>query len=499
MAIKVMLDAGHGGVNPNNDGKKEPGIVANGYYECALTLQTAKLIKAKLEQTYDVEVLMTRTSDEYITLADRGKLAKDKQVDLFVSIHYNGFNTEASGYEDYVHTKANEKNVYIQQVIHEEIARYVTMNGIFDRGSKKEDFQVLRDTYETLPSILLEGLFIDNAKDVSKLSNIDYLDGYAEAVANGIAKALKLIKLTEQTSEFSVDVNGLLVGQYPTIKQATDKVVSLYSEGNTSDFGIVAKKSLPKPTVQKQKKVDFVGKSKGDGDKTREIWFTGDFSNDQISENIPNEVNSGYEGVSKKNDGKCLGLELDGVVGKQIQFEFAFDLSDLGTREEIAKKLSKVTFKVTPGETLDFMCKVYNPVSLTYKTLGTYSSGYTYEVYGNDYLNVRKTPEATGQWVGKLLLGDKVTVLGIDEYGWATIKFNGGMAYCSSTYLKKVGNTSDTFPKTELTYSISSDLLQYLSPNGILRFGIMSVDKTRGQIPVYVEVDHVELIVDYME
>lgn len=496
MARIIMLDPGHGGVNVDNNGKKEPGIVANGLYECMLTLTTAKKVKEYLEKRYDVQVILTRTDDTYLDLGARGKLALNTAgVELFVSIHYNGFNSLASGYEDYVHTNANAKNIAIQQAIHTEVANYVKSKGIEDRGMKKEDFQVLRDTYSIIPSILLEGLFIDSQDDLKKIVDLTYLDGYCLAVCEGIAKAMGLTKLNAQTSDFGVEVENNLVAQYSTLAEAQTKVTQLYNGGNTSEFKIVAKRKLPLPTVQKTREFNFVGKSLSDGDKTRAIWYTGDFSEDKIPEDILSEVNSGYAGVSKK-DGETMSLEVDGVVGKQIQFEFDFDLSELGSREDILRKLKKLDFYVTPGNDLDFDVKIYNPINKSFVKLGTCSSGATYKVVDSDFLNVRQEPSVDGALLGKLYLSNTVTVLAIDEYGWAKIKFNGGLAYCSSAYLKYVSGSMNVADKV---FSVSTDLLNYISPNGYARFNIVSTQKSVGQIPLKISVDYAKMVMTYME
>ena len=76
----VVLDPGHGGVDTGAAGNKdavEKNIVADFAHDLA----------AKLEASGKVRVLLTRTSDVFVALGDRVKIAEDAHADLFVSIH----------------------------------------------------------------------------------------------------------------------------------------------------------------------------------------------------------------------------------------------------------------------------------------------------------------------------------------------------------------------------------------------------------------------------
>jgi N-acetylmuramoyl-L-alanine amidase len=53
---------------------------------------------------------MTRSGDVNLTLADRAKVARTNRADLFLSIHFNGFNKSARGVEAFVRTAATNVN-----------------------------------------------------------------------------------------------------------------------------------------------------------------------------------------------------------------------------------------------------------------------------------------------------------------------------------------------------------------------------------------------------
>ena len=80
----VVLDAGHGGVDPG-------AITPNGYYEKDIVLAVALKTRDRLEQTGKFRVIMTRDTDIYIPLRERVQIAQDAGADLFISLHADSF------------------------------------------------------------------------------------------------------------------------------------------------------------------------------------------------------------------------------------------------------------------------------------------------------------------------------------------------------------------------------------------------------------------------
>jgi N-acetylmuramoyl-L-alanine amidase len=76
----VVLDPGHGGIDT---GTKGP----NGEMEKDIVLQLAERLRQRIEQTGKYRVLMTRTDDTFVPLADRVRFARNANASLFVSIH----------------------------------------------------------------------------------------------------------------------------------------------------------------------------------------------------------------------------------------------------------------------------------------------------------------------------------------------------------------------------------------------------------------------------
>ena len=90
----VVLDPGHGG--------KDPGAIGySGVYEKNITLAMAKELKTILEKE-GYKVYLTRSTDVFIPLRDRVKIARKHNADLFMSIHADSaVNRSAKGLSVY--------------------------------------------------------------------------------------------------------------------------------------------------------------------------------------------------------------------------------------------------------------------------------------------------------------------------------------------------------------------------------------------------------------
>jgi N-acetylmuramoyl-L-alanine amidase len=76
----VVLDPGHGGIDT---GTKAP----SGECEKDIVLDVALRLRERIEKSGKYRVLMTRSDDTFIPLADRVKIARNAGASLFVSIH----------------------------------------------------------------------------------------------------------------------------------------------------------------------------------------------------------------------------------------------------------------------------------------------------------------------------------------------------------------------------------------------------------------------------
>ncbi len=102
----VCIDAGHGGTDPGCVSKDKK------TYESRIALDIAKRLSGKIKADYnDVKVVMTRSTDTFITLGGRADVANKNNADLFISIHVNmASSTAANGYSIHVLGQSSQKN-----------------------------------------------------------------------------------------------------------------------------------------------------------------------------------------------------------------------------------------------------------------------------------------------------------------------------------------------------------------------------------------------------
>lgn len=80
----VVIDAGHGGVDPGAKG-------VSGAYEKHITLAMARQLRDALNRTGRYKVVLTRDRDVFIPLRERTSLARKAGADLFISLHADTF------------------------------------------------------------------------------------------------------------------------------------------------------------------------------------------------------------------------------------------------------------------------------------------------------------------------------------------------------------------------------------------------------------------------
>lgn len=181
MTKKIMIDPGHGG--------QDPGASGNGLIEKYVVFDIARRIKKYLDEHYEGHITkLTRTSYNTLTLTQRTNLANHWGADVFVSTHINAGG--GTGFESYIYNgRVSNNTVKLQNSVHSEV---IKETGIRDRGKKKANFAVLRQT--KMSALLTENLFIDTKEDADKLKQSSFLDKLAKAHAVGIANFLQLKK-----------------------------------------------------------------------------------------------------------------------------------------------------------------------------------------------------------------------------------------------------------------------------------------------------------------
>lgn len=188
--VKIAIDAGHG---INTPGKRTPADER----EWSFNTKVANAAIKYLNEYQDVTVIRLddSTGKTDVPLRDRTNKANREKADALVSCHHNA-NTGKwgnwTGTETYTHTKAFSESEVIAKIVHKHI---VKAYGLSNRGLKKANFHMLRET--NMPSILIEGGFMDSRIDIKKMRDTKVLDAAGKAVATGLAEHFKLKKKTQ--------------------------------------------------------------------------------------------------------------------------------------------------------------------------------------------------------------------------------------------------------------------------------------------------------------
>lgn len=175
MAYKIILDAGHGGM--------EPGAIYNGRNEkddaLRLTLAVGQILADN-----GVDVEYTRTTDAYDSPFQKAQKGNYSGADYFVSIHRNSspYPNTYSGVESLVYSKdgpAAEMAYNINQQLENVGFRNAGVN-------ERPGLVVLRRT--NLPAVLVEVGFLNTDYDNTFLD--ENFDAVAAAIADGILLTL---------------------------------------------------------------------------------------------------------------------------------------------------------------------------------------------------------------------------------------------------------------------------------------------------------------------
>jgi N-acetylmuramoyl-L-alanine amidase len=156
-----------------------------------LTLDVGKRVITKLRALGHevIECKPSKASNVRDSLIQRCNKANNNKVDVYVSIHFNSFNTLANGTEIFA---IGEQSRKIAKPVLDEIIKL----GFFNRGVKSgTHLFVLRNT--DMPSILVEGCFLDSQKDMG----IFEPESMANAIVKGLTGKLPSDKVNQMPDE----------------------------------------------------------------------------------------------------------------------------------------------------------------------------------------------------------------------------------------------------------------------------------------------------------
>jgi N-acetylmuramoyl-L-alanine amidase len=212
--ITVVLDPGHGGI--------DPGAMRDGQTEAALMLTFARELKEVLVRDGRFSVVLTRDDDVFVPLETRTSIARDAEADIFLSLHADALaEGEASGATIYTLDETatdaasaalaerhdrddllagidlSDQDDLVAEVLMD-MARTETaprtdrLAEAIVRAIKAAEIRMHRNPRQTggfsvlkspdIPSVLLELGFLSSARDFSRLVDPDWRARMAEAI-----------------------------------------------------------------------------------------------------------------------------------------------------------------------------------------------------------------------------------------------------------------------------------------------------------------------------
>ncbi|HLQ70618.1 MAG TPA: N-acetylmuramoyl-L-alanine amidase [Bacillota bacterium] len=168
----IMLDPGHGGIDPG-------AIGLNGEHEKDLALQFTRTIAEKLRNE-GATVLLTRSTNEFVSLEERMRINDAYMIDAFISFHFNA-STSPDGNGVSSHYYENGQDKYLAESLQAALTKYTNFN---NRGVRQNNYHVLREN--STVSTLVELGFLTNAYDLRTIKQSESPVNVAGAIAEGL-------------------------------------------------------------------------------------------------------------------------------------------------------------------------------------------------------------------------------------------------------------------------------------------------------------------------
>ena len=181
----IMLDPGHGGIDPG----AACAVKVTGFNnEKDINLSIAATVKELLEAE-GATVIMTRNGDDWRSYTQRNNAVRDRDPDMFISIHCDSSSTaSATGTSAYYYRAYSQplaKAVHDRLVDAYKTEIYKDNTEIkIDRGTNFYAFRVAR--VEECPAILIEYGFVSNIEECQTLQNAETREILAQATVDGI-------------------------------------------------------------------------------------------------------------------------------------------------------------------------------------------------------------------------------------------------------------------------------------------------------------------------
>ena len=192
----ICIDPGHGFV----DGGCGEGIFDDGILEKDVTLAIAKCLERELQSlgystvlTHDGTTIPANADsngNRIFSAAERAEYVNKLDIDYFVSIHVNAFDsdTSVSGVQIYYEQNANKSNTWSEEIARDISDAIQTTVPNVSRVSLKDgaDYSLAVTRQTKAAASLIEVGFCTNPNDAANMADPEWQTAFAKAVAAGI-------------------------------------------------------------------------------------------------------------------------------------------------------------------------------------------------------------------------------------------------------------------------------------------------------------------------
>jgi len=171
--VVIVIDPGHGG--------HDPGAVVAGVQEKDVNLALALCVLRKAQGRADLRVILTRTTDLYVDLVERVRIAEAAGAHLYLSIHANYHrDPTVRGVETWVDTSAGGESLRLAREVQRAL---VAATGAPDRGVRR---QTLYLRHTSLPTALVEVGYLSCPSERALLLDSTYQEKIADGILRGL-------------------------------------------------------------------------------------------------------------------------------------------------------------------------------------------------------------------------------------------------------------------------------------------------------------------------
>ncbi|HSF44746.1 MAG TPA: N-acetylmuramoyl-L-alanine amidase, partial [Chitinophagaceae bacterium] len=225
----VVLDAGHGG--------EDAGAINGNLKEKELNLALAKMVK-ELNVNPDLELVLTRSSDQTTALADRVKLASDKNAQLFLSLHTaSAPSADQKGITAFISGRdltRHQENVRFASLLLNNLS---SVYNVDKRIKQRENQGVWVLDKNVCPAVILECGYITNPEDRNYLSSKSNQEKIAKQILRSIEDYFSKTVLIQSAASVQV-VNDTTPKTKTREKTPPAKVTFLYLNGTSETLTI---------------------------------------------------------------------------------------------------------------------------------------------------------------------------------------------------------------------------------------------------------------------